>query len=174
MLSILPSMAARQRWKVSSDSRSRPVSSASAKRPCSSRPRRIMSAAASVHTSCVLRLSPGTGRRSSSPAAASRSTWKETMPGFMPRNWHTSRAVLLSGLLAMKRRMSSASAGSSASRQSGCSTAWYASMKRLELLYILAAAILGSSICIHFRSGYFNIEQLDIIHFKIKKSTNIL
>ena len=116
-----------------------------------------------------LRLAPVAG-----DGAASRSTWKETMPGFMPRNWHTSRAVLLSGLLAMKRRMSSASAGSSASRQSGCSTAWYASMKRLELLYILAAAILGSSICIHFRSGYFNIEQLDIIHFKIKKSTNIL
>lgn len=124
-----------------------------------------------------LRLAPVAGDGGgapAAPAAASRSTWKETMPGFMPRNWHTSRAVLLSGLLAMKRRMSSASAGSSASRQSGCSTAWYASMKRLELLYILAAAILGSSICIHFHSEYFNIEQLDIIHFKIKKYTNIL
>ena len=108
------------------------------------------------------------------PVAASRSTWNETIPGFIPRNWHTSRAVLLSGLLAMKRRISSAITGSSASRQSGCNTAWYASMKRLELLYILDAAILGSSICIHFRFRYFNIEQLDIIQSKFKKSTSIL
>ena len=73
-----------------------------------------------------------------------------------------------------KSTLGCAITGSPASRQSGCNTAWYASMKRLELLYILDAAILGSSICIHFRFRYFNIEQLDIIQSKFKKSTNIL
>ena len=84
-----------------------------------SRPRVMISCALSVQISRVCRRSPGISRRSRRPSFTSLSTCTETIPGLCPRIRQMSFAVLCSGLLARKSRMSSASGGRPVSLHSG-------------------------------------------------------